>query len=103
VLTGQSEGLDAVYHFTFTGDEERRATIIIRDQTLRVEEGHTGEATIQVTADRSTWLGFLAKERSLVCAVLRRRIRIKGSPRLLLAFGKCFPTRPSSRLLKKAS
>ena len=39
-----------------------------------------------------TWLGILAKERSLLWALLRRRIRIKGSPRLLVAFGKSFPS-----------
>ena len=44
-----------------------------------------------MTADSETWLGFLAKERSLLWAILRRKIRIKGSPRLLVAFGKCFP------------
>jgi putative sterol carrier protein len=88
----QSKGLDATYHFTFTGDEERQATIVIRDQQLEVKEGHVGEANIQVTADTGTWLGFLAKERNLVWAPLRRRIRIKGSPKLLLAFGKCFPS-----------
>jgi hypothetical protein len=47
---------------------------------------------LHVTADTETWLGFLAKERSLLWAILRRKIRIKGSPRLLVAFGKCFPT-----------
>ena len=47
---------------------------------------------MHVTADSDTWLGFLAKERSLLWALLRRRIRIKGSPRLLIAFGKCFPS-----------
>ncbi|MGH9429897.1 MAG: SCP2 sterol-binding domain-containing protein, partial [Terriglobia bacterium] len=88
----QSKGLDVAYHFTFTGDEEHRATIIIRDQTLQVKEGHTGEANLYVIADSRTWLGFLAKERSLVWALLRRKIRIKGSPRLLVAFGKCFPS-----------
>ena len=36
--------------------------------------------------------GFLAKERSLVWAILRRKVRLKGSPRLLVAFGKCFPS-----------
>jgi hypothetical protein len=45
-----------------------------------------------MSADSQTWLGFLAKERSLLWALLRRRIRIWGSPRLLLAFGKCFPS-----------
>jgi Fe-S-cluster-containing hydrogenase component 2 len=88
----QSKGLAATYHFTFTGAEDRRATITIRDQKVEVTEGHVGDADISVTADSQTWLGFLAKERNLVWALLRRRIRIKGSPRLLLAFGKCFPS-----------
>src|SRR5262245_22560608 len=88
----QSKGLDATYHFTFTGAEERRATVTIHDQKLDVSEGHNGKADIAVTADSQTWLGFLAKERNLVWALLRRKIRIKGSPRLLLAFGKCFPS-----------
>lgn len=88
----QSKGLDATYHFTFTGAEERRATVTIRHQILEVLEGHTGKADIEVTADSQTWLSFLAKERHLVWALLRRKIRIKGSPRLLRAFGKCFPS-----------
>ena len=88
----RSKGLDVTYHFTFTGEEERWATVVIRNQTLQVKEGHVGNADLQVTADSCTWLGFLAKERNLVWALLRRKIRIKGSPRLLLAFGKCFPS-----------
>jgi Fe-S-cluster-containing hydrogenase component 2 len=88
----RSKGLDVTYQFTFTGDEEHRATIVIRNQTLEVKEGHVGSADLEVTADSRTWLGFLAKERNLVWALLRRKIRIKGSPRLLLAFGKCFPS-----------
>jgi Fe-S-cluster-containing hydrogenase component 2 len=89
---GKAAGLNAVYHFTFTGMEQKEATISIRDGTLQVQDGHQGEADLRVTADSETWLGFLAKERSLLWALLRRRIRIKGSPRLLVAFGKCFPS-----------
>jgi ferredoxin len=88
----QAKGVAATYHFTFTGAEERRATVLIHDQKLEVSEGHNGKADIAVTADSETWLGFLAKERNLVWALLRRKIRIKGSPRLLLAFGRCFPS-----------
>ena len=89
---GQSEGLNAIFHFTFTGKEPRTATVVIRDETIRVSDGHEGTADLRLTADSETWLGFLAKERSLVWALLRRKVRIKGSPRLLLAFGKCFPS-----------
>ena len=89
---GKASKLNTVYHFTFTGKEPKEATVTIRDGTLQVRDGHQGEADLRVTADSETWLGFLAKERSLLWALLRRKIRIKGSPRLLVAFGKCFPS-----------
>jgi hypothetical protein len=47
---------------------------------------------LRVTADSQWWLGFLAKERSLLWGLLRRKLRLKGFPRLLLAFGRCFPS-----------
>src|SRR5262249_30114466 len=79
---GRAKGLEATYHFTFTGAEDVEATIIIRNQTLQINEGHSGKADLEVTADSRTWLGFLAKERNLAWALLRRKIRLKGSPRL---------------------
>jgi Fe-S-cluster-containing hydrogenase component 2 len=88
----RSKGLDATYHFTFTGEEEIRSTVVIKEQKLELKEGHVGNADLKVTADSDTWLGFVAKERNLVWALLRRKIRIEGSPRLLLVFGKCFPS-----------
>ena len=88
----RAAGLDATYHFTFTGDEPLQATVVIRHQTVQVQQGHRGTADLHVIADSRTWLGFLAKERSLVWALVRRTIRLKGSPRLLRAFGKCFPS-----------
>jgi ferredoxin len=89
---GKSKELNAVYHFTFTGKENKEATVSIQNGALKVQDGHQGKAHLHVTADSETWLGFLAKERSLLWALLRRKIRIKGSPKLLVAFGKCFPT-----------
>jgi ferredoxin len=89
---GQSEGLDATYHFTFTGSEERKATVVIRDQAVQVSEGHVGTASLRVATDSQWWLGFLAKERSLLWGLVRQKLRLKGSPRLLLRFGKCFPS-----------
>jgi NAD-dependent dihydropyrimidine dehydrogenase PreA subunit len=89
---GRSEGVAATYHFTFTGKEEAKATVEIRDKTLRIREGHEGSPHLRVTADSETWLRFLRKEASLPLALLRRKIRIKGPPRLLIAFGKCFPS-----------
>jgi ferredoxin len=89
---GKSEGLNAIYHFTFTGQEEVKATVVIRDKKLEVSDGQNGTPDFQVTADSNTWLRFLRKEASLVWALATRKIRIHGSPRLLLAFARCFPS-----------
>ncbi|QDU07727.1 SCP2 sterol-binding domain-containing protein [Gimesia aquarii] len=88
---GKSKALNATYHFTFIGDEVKEATIVIQNQKVNVEEGHHGVPDLRVTADTKTWLGFLKNEKNIVWALLRRKIRLKGSPKLLLAFGKCFP------------
>ena len=89
---GKSAGLSATYHFTFTGGEERLATVTIADQKLKIESGHRDKADLHVTADSETWIGFLRREKSLVWALITRRIRLKGSPKLLVSFGKCFPS-----------
>ena len=89
---GKSEGLNAIYHFTFTGQEEFKATVVIHDKKVEVSDGHNGTPDFQLTADSNTWLRFLRKEANLVWALVTRKIRIHGSPRLLLAFARCFPS-----------
>jgi Fe-S-cluster-containing hydrogenase component 2 len=88
---GKSAGLNAVYHFTFTGKEPRKATVAIRDKKLLVEEGHVGKPDLCVTADSETWVGFLRNEKNVVWSIVRRRIRLDGPLKLLVAFGNCFP------------
>ena len=89
---GQAKGLSARYHFRFRGREPVDATIEIRDQTIAIRTGLVGTPDLSVTADADAWLGFVAKDRSLVWELLRGRVRLRGSPRLLMAFGKCFPS-----------
>lgn len=88
---GQSEGLNATYHFTFKGAETREATVIIREKTIEVKDGHLGTANLAVKADSDTWVKFLAKEKNILGAMIRGKIRVKGSLALLKAFAKCFP------------
>lgn len=87
---GKAKGLNAAYHFTFTGAEARLATISVRERKLTIAEGHVGSADMSVTTDATAWLEFLYKERSLPWMLLTRKLRITGRPSLLLAFGKCF-------------
>jgi ferredoxin len=87
----RAEGLTATYHFRFIGDEEVQATVRIHEQRVTVQRGLHGTADLSVTADTATWLGYLAGDRNLLWALLTRRIQLRGSPRLLRAFGRCFP------------
>ena len=84
--------LDAIYHFVFTGKEPAEATVTIREGKITVENKLLGEANLKVTADSETWLGFLAGERNLVWSLLTRRVRLRGNPKWLLAFKRCFPS-----------
>jgi NAD-dependent dihydropyrimidine dehydrogenase PreA subunit len=87
---GKAKGLAATYHFTFTGAEPRKATVVIRERKLTITDGHVGSADIAVSTDSTAWLRFLYKERSLPRMLLTGKLRIKGRPSLLTAFGKCF-------------
>ena len=87
----QSEGLSATYHFTFTGEEQCEGTAVIHDKTIQVQSGLVGTPDMHVTADSRTWLDFLAGEKNLIWALVQRKLRMKGSPRLLKAFARCFP------------
>ena len=87
----KSAGLNATFHFTFTGHEQRQATVVIQDQRISVSQGHVGQPNLHVTADSQTWIAFLRKERNVVWALLRRKIRLEGPLKLLVAFARCFP------------
>ncbi|MGJ5067502.1 SCP2 sterol-binding domain-containing protein [Bradyrhizobium sp. SZCCHNS3002] len=89
---GKSKGLEATYHFTFTGQEAAQATVTIRDRRLTVQPGHVGRADLSITADGKAWLRFLAKEISVARLILTRALKLKGPVRLMAAFGKCFPS-----------
>jgi len=89
---GKAGELDAAYHFSFTGAEQAKATVVIRGRVLSIVDGHEGQADLQVVADARTWIRFLNHEVSIVRCLATRKIRLKGPPRLLVAFGRCFPT-----------
>jgi NAD-dependent dihydropyrimidine dehydrogenase PreA subunit len=87
----RAAGLGAVYHFVFSGAERRDLTITIENGALRVEDGLIGAADLRIAADSQAWLRFIRKEASLLWTLATFKIRLRGDPRLLAAFGRCFP------------
>jgi epoxyqueuosine reductase QueG len=88
---GKSNGMNSTYHFTFTGDEQIRGTVDVRDMNLKVHKGHVGKPDISIVADSKTWLSFIAKEKNIVLAMMQRKIKIKGHLPLMKRFAMCFP------------
>jgi len=86
----QADGLNATYHFTFSGSEEAEATVVIKDKSIKIEKGHAGVPDVRVHADAKTWLRVLHKETSMIKQIVLRKIRVKGPLNLFKAFGKCF-------------
>lgn len=87
-----AKGWTARYHFYFTGETELSATIEIDDGNLSVERGIHGSCDLVVRADAKSWIDFLKKDLSIGWALLTRRVKLKGHPKLLIKFGKCFPS-----------
>ena len=88
----KAKGLNATYHFVFTGAEPAEATMVVKDQKLTVTEGLIGEADLRIRADSTAWLKTLDGSLSVVLALAQRKVRLKGPLRLLKAFGACFPS-----------
>lgn len=94
-LTFQREkaaDVSATYHFTFTGTETAEATVRISQKTLTVLPHHDGTPDVKVTADAQTWIRFINHEISIFRCLLTRKVKVRGSLRLLGSFGQCFAT-----------
>ena len=88
----KARGLNAVYHFTFTGRTPLTATISVKRNTLKVDLGHAGSADVHVTADADSWMSWLKSEFALDEAIAIGSIRIDGSRDLFDRLGQCFPS-----------
>ncbi len=76
--------------FRFVGDEPREATVVIADGGIDVLDGWVDTADLRVTVDSQTWLDILAGERKPLAALLTRKLRIEGPPKLMAVFRSCF-------------
>jgi epoxyqueuosine reductase QueG len=86
-----STGLDATFHFRFTGEENFEGTVVIRNKALEAKRALSGAADVSITADSRTWVKVVAKEKNMLGALLTRKIRISGSLARFKAFTRCFP------------
>jgi epoxyqueuosine reductase QueG len=90
----QAAEVELRVHFVFRPDEGEGdpivATVAIDHGRLEVVRELVGGANLRVEATHATWLGLLAGRRSPLGAMLARKLRIHGAPRLLTRFRACF-------------
>ena len=48
--------LSRPYHFTFTGESHTLATVVIRDNIIKVVDGQEGNADLHMTANSDNWI-----------------------------------------------
>lgn len=86
----QSKDVDCIYHFEFTGNENRKSTVIIKNQRIQILPDFIDSPDLYIKADSEAWLKFLAKEMNIVQGILFRKIMIKGNMKHMLEFKNCF-------------
>ncbi|MEZ4224772.1 MAG: SCP2 sterol-binding domain-containing protein [Polyangiaceae bacterium] len=64
----------------------------IHDGKLEIQTDHHGRADVTVTADGRAWIDLLAKNRSMLGAVLSGKLWVKGSLALMKQFSACLPS-----------
>lgn len=85
----KAKGVNMTLHFIFTGKEEVRATVVIRDERVSISQGIEGKADLTVCADSEAWIKFLNKEISLLKAISSRKLKVRGNPLLMKKFQDC--------------
>ncbi|MCF4167026.1 SCP2 sterol-binding domain-containing protein [Zavarzinia compransoris] len=87
----KAKGIDACWHFRFTGREAAEATVRIEGAKLKVTPGLRGTPGLRIEADSDAWLAIVAGRLKPWRAVVGGKLRLKGDRRLMATFRRCFP------------
>lgn len=86
----QTEGVNARFCFVFTGAESLEVTVSIIDGELTIESCRSADADVTIVVDSQVWLEILRKERRIVWAIVRGKMKVGGRRALLRSFSRCF-------------
>lgn len=86
----RAKGFKGCFHFTFTGRDAAELTVTIDDGSLEVTPGLHGKPDVAVTIDGRHWVKLMRREKSLMAALLTRRLKTRGNIKLFRKFGSLF-------------
>ncbi|MCW3066773.1 MAG: Sterol-binding domain protein [Solirubrobacterales bacterium] len=67
----------------------------VANGATRAEPGETTAADVTLESSWGDWIDLAVHGRRPASAILRRRLKLRGSPRALLRLQRALPTRPS--------
>ncbi len=87
-----AKNMNRSYRFVFTGIEVDSFVVNIEDGKLSIVDEPTQNFDLSVVVDSKLWLEFLKSKKVLLKGLITGKMKIKGSPKLLIEFGSIFTT-----------
>ncbi len=87
-----AKGLNAVYLFDLSGDGGGKWSVIIKDQTVKVEEGANPSPSITISMTAQDYLDMLSGKLNGQVAFMSGKLRIAGDMGLALRMQSLFNT-----------
>ena len=88
---GKAEGVQATYHFVFSGADPVSGTVRIDGRELTVSPGLEGQPDLTVAARGEDWVSVLGGDLHPVWAVVSGKMKLKGKKAKMKDFMRCFP------------
>ena len=86
-----AQGLDAVLQFDITGDSGGTWTVVIKDNTCKVQEGSHDSPSVTLTMSGETWLAMVNQELNGMQAFMDGRLQLNGDIMLAQRIPELFP------------
>lgn len=88
-----AEGIDAAVQLDITGEGGGQHILLIKDNTLTVEEGVHDDPSITVTSTFDNWLKMNMGDANPMSMIMTGKIKIRGSLPLAMKFQSLFFSR----------
>lgn len=86
----EAAGVDGVVQLNLTGEGGGSYVLVIKDQTLTIEEGKHDEPTVTVTASADDWLKVNNQETNPMALMMAGKLKLSGSLPLATKFQGMF-------------
>jgi putative sterol carrier protein len=82
--------MDAVIQFVLTGEEEGAWQVIIKEQTVKVEQGMNDDPTMVLEADSQDYKDIVTGRTNAMNAFMQGKVKLKGNLNLAMKFVEMF-------------